>query len=278
MNIAQALAVRGDADSYERQENAWLLEHILKLNSLELKVRADVALNVEQEQAYVQGLARIAAGEPLAYVIGSQPFWSLDLKVTADTLVPRPDTEVLVETVLNLGLTNTAHVVDLGTGTGAIALSLATERPQWQVIATDIYPPTLQVAQENAAGHGLHQVQFFCGAWYAAFAGHVIEKFDLIASNPPYIDALDQHMLALAAEPERALVADHQGLADIEQIIRHAPTWLNPQGWVVLEHGFQQAAAVQALFAAAGFTQIKTVKDYGGNDRVTLAQFNPESI
>ena len=276
MNIAQALAVRGDADSYERQENAWLLEHILKLNSLELKIRADVMLSTEQQQTYVQGLARIAAGEPLAYVIGSQPFWSLDLKVTADTLVPRPDTEVLVETVLNLALTDTAHVVDLGTGTGAIALSLATERPQWQVIATDIYPPTLAVAQENATRHGLNQVQFFCGAWYAAFAGHALEKFDLIVSNPPYIDALDQHMLALAAEPERALVADHQGLADIEQIIADAPMWLKPQGWVVLEHGFQQAAAVQALFAAAGFAQIKTVKDYGANDRVTLAQFNPE--
>lgn len=273
MNITQALAVSGEADSYERQESAWLLEHILGLTLLEQKVQAALELDAEQEQRYLTGLARIRAGEPLAYVIGSQPFWTLDLKVTADTLVPRPDTEILVETVLHLPLPTTAQVVDLGTGSGAIALSLATERPAWQVTATDIYPATLAVAQENAVRHALPQVQFLCGAWYAAFDAQTTQKFDLIASNPPYIDGLDPHMLALGAEPERALVADQQGLADLKQIIQQASAWLNPNGWVVLEHGFQQAAAVQALFQAAGFRQIRTVKDYGGNDRVTLAQF-----
>ena len=142
MNIAQALAIRGEPDSYERQENAWLLEHFLKINSLELKFRLEQELTVQQEQDYLAGLERIQNGEPLAYVTGSQPFWTLDLKVTSDTLVPRPDTEVLVETVLNLNLPKNANIVDLGTGTGAIALALASERPDWFVTATDIYAPT----------------------------------------------------------------------------------------------------------------------------------------
>lgn len=148
MNIAQALAIRGEPDSYERQENAWLLEHFLKINSLELKFRLEQELTAQQEQDYLAGLERIQNGEPLAYVTGSQPFWTLDLKVTSDTLVPRPDTEVLVETVLNLNLPNTANIVDLGTGTGAIALALASERPDWQVTAIDIYAPTLEVAKK----------------------------------------------------------------------------------------------------------------------------------
>lgn len=148
MNIAQALAIRGEPDSYERQENAWLLEHFLKINSLELKFRLEQELTVQQEQDYLSSLKRIQNGEPLAYVTGSQPFWTLDLKVTSDTLVPRPDTEVLVETVLNLNLPNNANIVDLGTGTGAIALALASERPDWQVTATDIYAPTLEVAKK----------------------------------------------------------------------------------------------------------------------------------
>ena len=273
MNIAQALALRGEVDSYERQENIWLLEHFLGLSALELKYRADQELSAAQEQMYVQALARIAAGEPLAYITGSQPFWTLDLKVTHDTLVPRPDTEVLVETVLALSLQRDAVIVDLGTGTGAIALALASERPDWQVTATDIYLPTLAVAQENASKHALNQVQFACGAWFEALGSAAEPRFDLIVSNPPYIDANDAHMSALAAEPERALVAADQGLADILQIISQGKHWLKANGWIALEHGYDQALAVQAIFAEHGFSDIRTVKDYAGNDRVTLAQW-----
>ncbi|WP_291337904.1 peptide chain release factor N(5)-glutamine methyltransferase [Acinetobacter sp. UBA801] len=273
MNIAQALALRGEVDSYERQENIWLLEHFLGLSALELKYRVDQELSAEQEQMYVQALARIAAGEPLAYITGSQPFWTLDLKVTHDTLVPRPDTEVLVESVLALSLQRHAVIVDLGTGTGAVALALASERPDWQVTATDIYPPTLAVAQENASKYALNQVQFACGAWFEALGSEVEPRFDLIVSNPPYIDANDAHMPALAAEPERALVAADQGLADIVQIISQGKHWLKANGWIALEHGYDQALAVQAIFAEHGFSEIRTVKDYAGNDRVTLAQW-----
>lgn len=277
MNIGQALALRGEVDSYERQENLWILEHLLQRNALELKVRSDLELTEQQQQDYEQALARIAAGEPLAYITGSQPFWTLDLSVTADTLVPRPDTEVLVETVLALDLPEYSQVVDLGTGTGAIALALASERPQWHVLATDIYLPTLDVAKHNAEKHGLHQVRFACGAWYSALAKLPEQvKFDLIVSNPPYIDAVDPHMQALHCEPERALVAGKQGLADLERIIQQAQDWLQPQGWVVLEHGYDQGLAVRYVFEQAGFTAVHTIKDYAGQDRVSLGQYCPD--
>ena len=270
MNIAQALALRGEVESYERQENAWLLEHITKIDSFDLVMKKDQELSSEQEQSYVDGLARIAAGEPLAYVTGSQPFWTLDLTVTQDTLVPRPDTEVLVETVLKLDLPDDAKLVDLGTGTGAIALSLASERPNWSVTATDIYEPTLEVALHNAEKHDLTEVKFFLGSWFGALNR---QYFDVIVSNPPYIDEDDVHMQNLASEPERALVAGGRGLADIEHIIQQGKKWLATQGWIVLEHGYDQAEAVQKIFKGAGFKEVRTVKDYGGNDRVTLGQW-----
>lgn len=270
MKIAEALNLRGDPDSYERQEAMWLLEHIVQVGALELKFRLEQSLTEAQTQQYLAGLQRLEQGEPLAYVTGSQPFWTLDLKVTSDTLVPRPDTEILVDTVLNLELPEQCSMVDLGTGTGAIALALASERPRWQVLATDIYLPTLQVAQENAERHQLQQVRFACGAWFDAIPA---QKFDLIVSNPPYIDPEDVHLQQLGAEPQRALIAQQKGLADLKIIIEQAVNWLNPQGWVVLEHGYDQGADVREIFSQAGFSQIRTVQDYGKNDRVTLAQW-----
>lgn len=270
MKIAEALNLRGDPDSYERQEAMWLLEHIVQVGALELKFRLEQSLTEAQTQQYLAGLQRLEQGEPLAYITGSQPFWTLDLKVTSDTLVPRPDTEILVDTVLNLELPEQCSMVDLGTGTGAIALALASERPRWQVLATDIYLPTLQVAQENAERHQLQQVRFACGAWFDAIPS---QKFDLIVSNPPYIDPEDVHLQQLGAEPQRALIAQQKGLADLKIIIEQAVNWLNPQGWVVLEHGYDQGADVREIFSQAGFSQIRTVQDYGKNDRVTLAQW-----
>lgn len=267
MNIAQALAYRGEPESYERQENAWLLEHITKIDAFDLMMKKDQELTSEQEQLYVDGLKRIEEGEPLAYVTGSQPFWTLDLKVTKDTLVPRPDTEILVETVLKLDVPEDARVVDLGTGTGAIALSLASERPNWSVTASDIYEPTLEVAQFNAEKHDLTDVKFVLGSWLKPFNR---QFFDVIVSNPPYIDADDEHMKDLATEPERALVADRHGLADLQEIIVQAKKHLTKNGWVVLEHGYDQGEAVRQIFSQAGYKQVRTVRDYGGNDRVTL--------
>ncbi|WP_445115725.1 peptide chain release factor N(5)-glutamine methyltransferase [Acinetobacter sp. WZC-1] len=269
MKIAEALALRGEPDSYERQENAWLLEHLLNIPLLMLKLAMDQELTGQQQLDYLQALHRLKSGEPLAYITGSQPFWTLDLNVTTDTLVPRPDTEILVETVLNLNLPENASIVDLGTGTGAIALSLASERPAWSITATDIHLPALKVAQGNAEKYAFNQVSFCCGAWYAALSA---QKFDLIVSNPPYIDAADQHMKQLACEPERALVAADRGLSDIDIILDQGRYWLNTHGWIALEHGYDQGIAVRELFERYGFSEIKTVRDYGGNERVTLGQ------
>ena len=268
MNIGQALALRGEPESYERQENAWLLEHITKIDSFDLVMKKTQELTDEQEKAYTSALERITAGEPLAYVTGSQPFWTLDLKVTKDTLVPRLDMYVLVEIVLKLDLPEDARVADLGTGTGAIALSLASERSEWKLVASDIYEPTLEVAKLNAEEHDIENVEFILGSWLKPFGR---QFFDVIASNPPYIDANDAHMKGLATEPERALVSAKNGLADIEEIIVQAKKHLTVNGWVVLEHGYDQADAVQHLFRQAGYKKVRTVKDYGGNDRVTLA-------
>ena len=274
MNIAQALNLRGQVDSYERQEATWLLEHILKLSPLHLKMNIMQVLSAEQEQRYLDGLIRLEKNEPLAYIIGSQPFWTLDLKVTSDTLVPRPDTEIVIETVLALDLPKVVNVVDLGTGTGAIALALASEKLLWQITATDIYAPSLEVAKFNAEKHGLNKVNFALGSWYQALSTQKRnEKFDLIVSNPPYIDPDDAHVTKLEYEPQRALVADNKGLSDLEFIIREAPQWLNANGWIVLEHGYDQASTVQNLLKQQGFKNVRTVQDYGGNDRVTLGQF-----
>lgn len=271
MKIAQALNLYGEVDSYERQEAVWLLEHILKLNAFELKMRLDKFLTESQMQEYQAALKRLSEGEPLAYVIGSQPFWTLDLKVTKDTLVPRPDTEIVVETILNdLVLPDHASVIDLGTGSGAIALSLAKEKPDWSVLATDIYMPTLEVAKENAYKHALKNVTFLCSEWYTSIPK---QKFDLIVSNPPYIAESDSHLLALETEPYRALVSANNGLADLIELIHGAKSWLNPNGWIVLEHGYDQAAIVQTYCKNAKLSHVHTVKDYGGNDRVTLAQY-----
>lgn len=274
MNIAQALNLRGQVDSYERQEATWLLEHILKLSPLHLKMNMMQVLTAEQEQHYLDGIMRLAKNEPLAYIIGSQPFWTLDLKVTSDTLVPRPDTEIVIETVLALDLPKVVNVVDLGTGTGAIALALASEKLLWQITATDIYAPSLDVAKFNADKHGLNKVQFALGSWYQALATKQRnEKFDLIVSNPPYIDSDDAHIAKLEYEPQRALVSENKGLSDLEFIIRKAPQWLNANGWIVLEHGYDQASTVQHLLKQQGFKSVRTVQDYGGNYRVTLGQF-----
>ncbi len=271
LNIAQALSLRGQPDSYEQQEAIWLLGHILNLSALQLKLAPHHHLDAEQEQRYFSGLMRLTKGEPLAYILGSQPFWTLDLTVTSDTLVPRPDTEILIETVLALDLPQQTTMVDLGTGTGAIALALASERPHWSIIATDIEPATLEVAKANAQKHHFTQVQFAVGAWYQALQP---QKFDLIVSNPPYIAADDVHVASLQYEPQRALVAEKQGMADLETIIAGAKEWLKPQGWMAVEHGFDQANAVRTLFRQYGFEQIRSVQDYGGNDRVTFGQLN----
>lgn len=269
MNIEQALQHYGAPDSYEQRECGWLLAHILSINHLTLKYKADQQLTPEQQNQFLQGIECLKQGKPLAYVLGEQEFWSLKLKVTPDTLIPRPDTEILVEQALALIQSDASvQVLDLGTGSGAIALSIAKERPQADVIATDFSAAALEVAQQNALCNQIKNVRFLHGSWYAALEQRL--QFDVIVSNPPYIDEQDSHLLDLNHEPITALTAKNQGLADLQVIVAQAPQWLKAAGWLLVEHGYDQGQTVQHLFIQAGFNQVKTVKDYGGNDRVTL--------
>ncbi len=247
-----------------------ILLEVLKKDRVYLRLHSDAVLMDEQFNQFQSMLTRLQQGEPLAYILGYQDFWTLRLKVTSDTLIPRPDTERLVE--LALGLFDKAtHIkaLDLGTGSGAIALSLAAERPHWQLTATDFSAGALVVAQQNASDNQLSNVVFKQGSWFAALNGNT-RLFELIVSNPPYIDPDDSHLLALSHEPMIALIADQHGLSDIQQIVTTAPQFLKANGWLVLEHGYDQGGQVRQLLLDAGFHQVQTVQDYGNNDRVTL--------
>ena len=227
---------------------------------------------------YREGIAKLEQGVPLAYVIGRQGFWRHEFRVNQYTLIPRPDTETLVETVLNLAknrfnLAHSLRLLDLGTGSGCIAISLAAEQPNWQVTATDFSTQALAVAQHNAQQIGTANVEFYQGSWFQALPDDM-PKFDIIVSNPPYIDSDDEHLPALTAEPITALVAANHGLADIEVIAQGSGARLNAQGLLAIEHGYNQGDAVQQIFRQYGFTDATTIKDFGGNDRVTYGFFN----
>ena len=225
-------------------------------------------LTEPQEHLYHSWLARRLTGEPIAYIVGEREFWSLPLKTNASTLIPRPDTEILVETVLAHFGPAPRVCLDLGTGTGAIALALKSERAAWLISGIDRQPNAVRLAQENALNLGL-AVDFRVGDWCADVASGSV---DLLVSNPPYIDADDPHLQLgdLRFEPVAALIAERGGLADIEEIVEQAGFCLAPGGGLFVEHGWQQATAVRAIFAAGGFARIETVSDYGGNERVSL--------
>jgi release factor glutamine methyltransferase len=234
----------------------------------------ETPLKTEQLQQLETLLARREQGEPVAYLIGEREFWSLPLSVSPATLIPRPDTECLVEQALERLPSEPVSILDLGTGTGAIALALASERPDCQVTGIDLQADAVSLAKHNAQKLNIPNAQFLQGSWFTPVAG---ARFALIASNPPYIDATDAHLFEgdVRFEPASALVADNAGLADLAHIIAAAPAYLLEGGWLLLEHGWQQAADVQKLFSDAGYQLVSTVKDYGGNDRVSLGQWQP---
>jgi len=217
-------------------------------------------------------LARRAAGEPLAYITGRWWFWDIELLVAPCTLIPRPDTELLVETALALALPADAKVLDLGTGTGAIALVLGRERPGWQVTGVDLQDDAVALAQQNATRLRTSNVVFKTSDWFSALQS---DKFELIVSNPPYIDVTDPHLQQgdVRFEPASALVASEHGLADIRRIVAGACQHLSAGGWLWLEHGHQQHAAVQQILQQAGFAEIDSKRDYGGNWRITGGRF-----
>ncbi|MES1929593.1 N5-glutamine S-adenosyl-L-methionine-dependent methyltransferase [Salinisphaera dokdonensis CL-ES53] len=245
-----------------------LLEHVLGVSGSWLIVHARDSFDRDAHSRFEALLERRLAGEPLAYVTGRVGFWTLDLDVTADVLVPRPDTETLVEAVLEHHDAQSLRLLDLGTGSGAIALALASERPNWAITATDASKSALACAQANAERLTLDNVTFTVGPWYAPLEG---ELFDVIVSNPPYVAPGDLHLdaPALQHEPQAALIAEDNGLADLERIITGAPARLNAGGAIYLEHGNDQGAAVRSKLIAAGFEAVATRRDLGGNDRVT---------
>ncbi len=232
----------------------------------------DKEVTGQVEQDYLTLLKRRVIGEPIAYIVGVQEFWSLPFRVSPATLIPRPDTEVLVELVLEqFGDLDTLHCLDLGTGTGAIALSLASEQPNWQIDAIDYSLDAVKLAQKNAKNLQLTHVNIFQSDWFSALNER---KFDVIVSNPPYIDALDENLSQgdVRFEPESALVADEQGLGDIKHIAKQALKYLNNQGAIFFEHGFEQGESVRGILTSFGYDNAQTVRDYNGHERITWAR------
>jgi len=241
---------------------AWLLAH--ELDMLPSKAIAD----------FEALLTRRLLGEPVAYILGYREFYGLNLTVTPDTLIPRPDTETLVEAALEKTPADTScSILDLGTGTGAVALAIAKHRPHAQVMALDASHAALRIAEHNAKQLGLAHINFTLSHWFSAVEG---ERFNLIVSNPPYIEQHDPHLSQgdLRFEPMSALASGADGLDDIREIVAHSLIHLLPQGWLMLEHGYNQAQLVADLMAESGLVDINTIQDLGGNDRVTIGK-NP---
>jgi release factor glutamine methyltransferase len=250
----------------------WLLAHALGRPRSWLYAHADDTVDAGIRARFAELVERRAAGEPVAYLTRSRGFWNFDLRVTPDTLIPRPETELLVELALaRLPETAGSRIADMGTGSGAIALALARERPRARVVATDISDAALAIARENAAALAIDNVRFGSGSWYSALDD---APFDLIASNPPYVADGDPHLAAgdLRFEPGSALASGHDGLDAIRAIVRDAPAHLVPGGWLLLEHGIAQGAAVRALLCEAGFIDVETARDLEERERVTLGR------
>jgi release factor glutamine methyltransferase len=257
----------GDADL--------LLAHALGQARTWLYAHGDEAPAPEAARRFEALLSRREDGEPVAYLVGRRGFWSFELRVTPDTLVPRPETERLVELALErLPEGGAQRIADLGTGSGAIALAVALERPRADVVATDASAAALAVARDNARSLGVGNVAFRQGDWFAPLAG---ERFDLAASNPPYIALGDPHLAEgdLRFEPSAALSSGGDGLDAIRAIAGSAPMHLSPGGWLLVEHGWAQGRAVRVLFEAAGLVDVATHVDLEQRDRVTLGRYNP---
>lgn len=254
-----------------------LLQAVLECDRQYLYMHPEQPLSDNQWQAYRKLIEQRKAGQPIAHLLGSRDFWNLTLEVNASTLIPRPDTEILVEQALLLKLPATARVLELGTGTGAISLALASERPDWRFCALDISAEAVALARRNCARYGLTaRVEIIQSNWFDALdkPGCDQSPFDLIISNPPYIDPTDAHLEQgdVRFEPRSALIANENGYADLRFIIERAGRYLSPGGWVMLEHGFAQATKVAGIFSETGYEKVNTAADYANLDRVTFAQ------
>ena len=265
-----AISELGESES-PRRDAEILLEHVTGKARTFILAFGETALTADQHAQLSALLSRRKAGEPVAHLTGEREFWSLPLYVSAATLIPRPDTECLVEHALAHLPATACRILDLGTGTGAIALALASERPDCQVTAVDVMPDAVALALRNVARLGFKNVKIQQSSWFDALVG---QQFDMIVSNPPYIDERDPHLSQgdVRFEPLTALVAAEEGLADIAHIVTVSRQYLTAGGWLLIDHGWTQAEAVRALFTQAGYERVETCQDYGGNDRLTLGK------
>jgi release factor glutamine methyltransferase len=273
MNIAETLSLgtrtlSPHSDS-PRLDAEILLGKILGLSRSALIAHDEDALADDSQRAYAELIAQRTAGTPVAYLTGTHEFWSLTLSVSPAVLVPRPETEILVEQALRLRSRNDpCSVLDLGTGSGAVALAIAAERPNWSVTGVDISPLALSVARQNALILEIFNVEWRQGSWFDAVQA---QRFDLIVGNPPYVASGDPALAALSAEPALALTPGPTGLEALAAIVSQAAAHLNERGWLLLEHGADQAPSLVTLLAQQGMHGIRTVPDFAGCSRVTLA-------
>lgn len=271
--IDQLLAHAAQIDSPTAQLDAeLLLAFVLEKPRSYLYTWPDKTVTEAQVAAFMTLLERRQRGEPVAYLLGRQGFWTLDLQVAKHTLIPRADTELLVESALQLAdASSTLKVLDLGTGTGALALALASERPLWAVTGVDRIESAVALAQNNQRQLQLANVEFLSSHWFSALTA---QGYDLIVSNPPYIADNDPHLQQgdVRFEPLSALVSGPDGLDDIRLIIVQAPSYLTANGWLLLEHGFDQASAVRELLQQAGFIDVSSQRDLSGHQRISLGR------
>jgi release factor glutamine methyltransferase len=269
VNALLAEAAQALAGDEARSDGELLLTHVLARSRAWLYAHGDDPIETEAVQTFRALLVRRAAGEPIAYLSGRREFWSLDLAVTRDVLIPRSETELLVELALQrIAPDAPADIVDLGTGSGAIALALARERPGALLVATDASATALAVARSNAARLGVHNIEFIQGDWCEPLG---VRRFDMIVSNPPYIADADAHLAQgdVRFEPRAALASGTDGLDAIRAIAAGAPAHLQAGGWLLVEHGFDQSSPVRAVLEKSGFVEIFTARDLAGRERVT---------
>jgi release factor glutamine methyltransferase len=249
-----------------------LLHHAGGLSRTDAMTQPQRPLSESVRREFAALIERRQRGEPIAYITGRREFWSLDIEVSPATLIPRPETELLVEQALaRIPLEEPSRIADLGTGCGAIALAIAHERPQARVIAIDSSDAALEIARANAESLGVASIEFHLGEWFAPVEN---QRFDIVVSNPPYLRADDPHLRAgdLRFEPRAALVAGTEGLEAIRAIAGTARAHLATGGWLLLEHSFDQAADVRAILDRAGYRQIRSYKDLAGHERVAAAR------
>lgn len=277
LSIAQCLQQSSqlvDVSDTPRLDIEIFLAHILQKNRTYLFTWPEKILNDVDVVRFNEYLSRRLRGEPVAHIIGQREFWSLPLMVNNSTLIPRPDTELLVETALGLFSVDETNqvrrVLDLGTGTGAIVLALAHEKKSWQCLGVDKELAAVELAEKNRMQLNLLNVKIHQSDWFSALASEA--PFDIIVSNPPYINPGDEHLLRgdVRFEPLSALIADNNGLADLDIIIANAPRYLREQGWLLVEHGYDQGEQVRNLFVCNQFFSVKTLRDMSGNERVTM--------